>query len=319
MTLCSICWTATDVISHELTLVSSWRNEAWNIDANRIYIPFGTATEATAGTPHQYRTHFGDGRKTGPAGLGFTLGSRHSGPRMVVSAMAGKRTMRRAMATRERVLNLALSALKKAAPVHHISWGSCQWLAEDGWSGYQDDYHMSACRNRLLDAPMARGYYPTAFRGSAATCHGLTECFCWSISCEPAGFLLLQFIVQPRAQFPRSSMREVPRPPLFLAPSERITGAPAVIVAAEKAMGLCTREVFPGSEFDSRPFYPCEKGLWLMTKWTAQFQQNRPRRDSSPSAWLALSCTGKREISRSGNHQSWIIFCSRSKSEQSLC
>jgi hypothetical protein len=233
-----------NVIRHELREFASWRNEVWNIDANKIYIPFNCDGKR-CGTLPSNRNISGDWQHTEPDAwfnAWFqTLRTAYGW------YLYGRETHNaEAMAKAESVLNLALSSPQKGGAFPTIYMvDRHQWFADDGWAGYQDDYHsfdMSWTAYWMLrwieDLTPQRSTEVLSFTkayGEFLLEHQL-----------PSGVIPSWYSpsLQPRAEF-RDFNAETAPSALFLATLGTVTGDQRYIVAAEQAMAFVTREVIP--------------------------------------------------------------------------
>jgi hypothetical protein len=286
-----------NVIRHELRSFASWRTEAWQAEANKIYGPFDCDGKR-CGTLSSYRNIAGDWKHTGPdawfnawfqtlrTAYGWYLYGRETHDADV-------------MAKAESVLNLALSAPQNegAFPTVYLA-NKHQWILDDGWAGYQLRYHtfcMSWTAYWMLrwveDLTPNRSVEVLRFAkayGDFLLQHQL-----------PNGVMPSWYTAQlePRAEF-RDFNAETAPSALFLVTLGTATHDQRYIGAAEKAMTFVTREVLPRQRwYDFETFLSCaEKDFAFYDKWTAQYPQNNLAEIQAVSTWLALyRATGKRE------------------------
>jgi hypothetical protein len=278
-----------NVIRHELRSFASWRNEAWDIDANRIFIQVDCDGKR-CGTLPSYRNISGDWQHTEPDAW-FNAWFQTLRTAYGWYLYGRKEHNAEAMAKAESVLNLALSAPQKGGAFPTIYMvARHQWFADDGWAGYQNDYH-SFCMSwtaywmlRWIEdlTPQRSGevlHFTKAY-GDFLLEHQL-----------PSGVIPSWYSpsLLPRAEF-RDFNAETAPSALFLATLGTVTGDQRYIVAAERAMTFVTREVIPRQRwFDFETFLSCaRKDYGFYDKWTAQFPQNNLAEMQAPSAWLAL-------------------------------
>ena len=133
-----------NVLRHELSSFGSWRNEAWQSYADRVYIgfPCGNKQCGTLSSDRNYkrekRDHpepdawFNPWFQTLRTAYGWYLHGRATHD----TAM---------MAKAETVLNLALSSPRNGGAFSTIYLvDRQQWIPSDGWAGYSDSYHAFA-------------------------------------------------------------------------------------------------------------------------------------------------------------------------------
>jgi hypothetical protein len=286
-----------NIIRPELRSFASWRKEAWETDANKIYVSFDCSGKR-CGTLTSNRNIAGDWEhpetdawfnawfQTLRTAYGWYLYGRETHDADV-------------MARAESVLNLALAAPQRegAFPTIYMV-NRHQWFADDGWAGYQDSYHsfcMSWTAYWMLrwvqDLTPQRSAEVLQFVGAYGEFllrHQL-----------PSGVIPSWYSssLQPRAEF-RDFNAETAPSALFLATLGTVTGDQRYIAAAERAMGFVTKEVVPRQRwFDFETFLSCaRKDYGFYDQWTAQFPQNNLAEIQAPQAWLALyQATRKRE------------------------
>jgi hypothetical protein len=291
-----------NVIRHELRSFNSWRKQAWEIDANKIYLPIDCGGKH-CGTLPSNRNISGDWQHTQPdawfnawfqtlrTAYGWYLYGRQAHDL-------------EAMDKAESVLNLALSAPQQngAFPTIYMV-NEHKWFRDDGWAGYEDDYH-SFCMSWTAYW-MLRWAVDLVPQRSAEVLHFVKAYGDFLLQHQlPSGVIPSWYNsdLQPRAEF-RDFNAETAPSALFLATLGSVTKDQRYIAAAEKAMAFVEREVVPRQRwFDFETFLSCaRKDYDFYDKWTAQFPQNNLAEIQAPAAWLALyRVTGKREYLEEG-------------------
>lgn len=287
-----------NVIRTELSSFDSWRKDAWLDYASRVYLGFDCGGRR-CGTLESNRNVSGDWGHAEPdawfnawfqtlrTAYGWYLYGRHTHNANI-------------MAKAESVLTLALSAPQKDGvfPTIYLV-NQKQWIADDGWAGYKDDYH-SFC--------MSWTAYWMLRWAEDLTPQRRTEVLRFV---KPYADFLLRHqqssgvipswydtsTLQPRAEF-RDFNAETAVSALFLAELGAATNHDAYITAAERAMNFITNEVVPRQRwFDFETFLSCaRKDYSFYDRWTAQYPQNNLAEIQAPEAWLALyHATHKRE------------------------
>lgn len=279
-----------NVIQTELRSFDSWRKDAWIDYANRVYVGFDCGGKR-CGTLKSNRNNSGDWEHSEPDAwfnAWFqTLRTAYGW------YLYGKRTHTAdIMAKAESVLTLALSAPQKdgAFPTIYLVDHN-QWIADDGWAGYKDDYH-TFCMSWTAYW-MLRWAEDLTPQRKAEVLHFV----------KPYGDFLLQHqlqsgvipswydtsTLQPRAEF-RDFNAETAVSALFLATLGTATGNNTYTAAAERGMDFITKEVVPRQRwFDFETFLSCaRKDYGFYDHWTAQYPQNNLAEIQAPEAWLAL-------------------------------
>lgn len=301
-----------NIIRPELRSFASWRKEAWQVDANHIYLPVACG-DRQCGTLPSNRNVGGHWDHPGPdawfnawfqtlrTAYGWYLYGRETHDAD-------------AMAKAESVLNLALSAPQKqgAFPTIYLL-NDHKWVPDDGWAGYQDDYH-AFCMSwtaywmlrwiedltpqRASDVlPFVKAYGDFLLR------HQLPS------GVIPSWYDAQSF--QPRPEF-RDFNAETAPSALFLATLGTVTHDPRYIAAAEKAMDFVTKEVVPRQRwYDFETFLSCaRKDYGFYDQWTAQYPQNNLAEIEAVRAWLVLyQATHKREyLDRGTNALDYLLL-----------
>jgi hypothetical protein len=279
-----------NVLRHELSSFASWRNEAWQTYADRVYISFRCG-DKQCGTLSSGRNYKGEWDHPEPdawfnpwfqtlrTAYGWYLHGRATND----SAM---------MAKAESVLNLALSSPRHAGAFPTIYLvDRRQWIPSDGWAGYSDSYHafsMSWTAYWMLrwaeDLTPARKSEILAFvkpYGEFLLAHQ-----------EPSGVIPSWYYASnlaPRTEF-RDFNAETTASALLLATLGGITGDQPFITGAERGMSFIEREVLPRQRwFDFETFLSCaRKDYGFFDPWTAQYPQNNLAEIQAPAAMLAL-------------------------------
>ncbi|HZY64249.1 MAG TPA: hypothetical protein VFE38_17155 [Edaphobacter sp.] len=286
-----------NVIRTELNSFSSWREDAWNTYADRVYASFDCGGKR-CGTLSSNRNAAGDWKHTEPdawfnawfqtlrtAYGWYTYGRQTHNAEMMAKA--------------ESVLTLALSAPQKGGAFPTIYMlDQHRWIPDDGWAGYAEDYH-SFCMSWTAYW-MLRWEKDLTPQRAAEVLRFV----------KPYGdFLLRQQLpsgvipswynssLQPRKEF-RDFNAETAVSALFLVNLGTATGDHRYIAAAERAMDFITKEVVPRQRwYDFETFLSCARKPYdFYDKWTAQYPQNNLAEIEAPRAWLDLfHATHKRE------------------------
>jgi hypothetical protein len=279
-----------NAIRTELSSFDSWRTDAWTTYANMVYVPFdcggkhcGTLMSNRNPANGRYTNHepdawFNGWFETLRTAYGWYLHGRQTHDLEM-------------MAKAENVLNLILSAPQKdgAFPTIYMVNGN-QWLADDGWAGYGEDYH-AFC--------MSWTAYWMLRWAEDLTPQRSTEILRFAKSY--GDFLLRQQLasgvipswydasLQPRKEF-RDFNAETAVSALFLVTLGTVTADHRYIASAERAMDFVTKEVIPRQRwFDFETFLSCaKKDYGFYDRWTAQYPQNNLAAIQASQAWLAL-------------------------------
>jgi hypothetical protein len=292
-----------NVLRHELNSFASWRKDAWQVDANRVYIGFPCGNKQ-CGTLSSNRNYKGEWNHPEPdawfnpwfqtlrTAYGWYLHGRATGD----TAM---------MAKAESILNLALSSPRNsgAFPTIYLV-DKRQWIPSDGWAGYSDSYHAFAmswtaywmlrwaedltpqCKAEILAFVKPYGEFLLAHQAPS----GVIPSWYYASNLEP------------RAEF-RDFNAETSASALLLATLGGITGDQRFITGAERGMRFIENEVVPRQRwFDFETFLSCaRKPYSFFDRWTAQYPQNNLAEIQAPAAMLALyRLTHKPEYLESG-------------------
>lgn len=278
-----------NVIRTELASFDSWRKDAWLEYANQVYLSFD-CNGRVCGTLKSSRNPYGKWDQGEPdawfnawfqtlrSAYGWYLYGRNSDNPDIMSKAKS-------------VLTLALSAPQAdgAFPTIYLV-DRHQWIRDDGWAGYSDDYH-AFCMSWTA-------YWMIRWMRDL-TPELKNEILRFV---KPYGdFLLRQQLpsgvipswysasLQPREEF-RDFNAETGVSALFLATLGMATGRHTYIAAAERAMEFVTREVVPRERwYDFETFLSCaRKGYGFYDPWTAQFPQNNLAEIQAPQVWLTL-------------------------------
>ncbi|WP_155987570.1 hypothetical protein [Pseudacidobacterium ailaaui] len=287
-----------NVIRPELASFRSWQQEAWVQDANQIYSSFDCDGKV-CGTLKSNRNDSGDWAHSEPdawfnawfqtlrTAYGWYIYGKEAQDRAVLSKA-------------ESILTLALSAPQKdgAFPTIYLV-KSHTWIADDGWAGYQNDYHafcMSWTAYWILRwaEDLVPRRKPEIFRFLRPYADFLLRQQLPS-GVVPSWYELSS--LRPRPEF-RDFNAETVVSALFLASFGAVTGERKYISAAERAMDFITERVVPRQRwYDFETFLSCaRKNYDFYDPWTAQFPQNNLAEIQAPEAWLALyHATNRRE------------------------
>ncbi len=279
-----------NVLHREWSSFISWRKEAWQSYADRIYVDFPCGGKK-CGTLTSNRNYQGKWDQPEPdawfnawfqtlrTAYGWYLHGR---------ATHNKKMMDKA----ESILNLALSSPRKGGAFSTIYLvDRAQWVPGDGWASYADSYHafsMSWTAYWMLrwsedltpqrKAEILRFVKPY---GDFLLAHQ-----------QPSGVIPSWYeaaTLTPRSEF-RDFNAETAPSALLLATLGSITGDERYIAAAERAMAFVQREVLPRQRwFDFETFLSCaRKEYGFFDRWTAQYPQNNLAEIQAPGAMLAL-------------------------------
>ena len=278
-----------NVIRPDLSSFETWRADAWDDYAPHVYHAFN-CDGRTCGTLSSNRNPYGDWTHRTPdawfnawfetlrTAYGWYLHGR---------AIQDPETMRKA----ESVLTLAESAPQKQGAFPSIYLlQSRQWIRDDGWAGYAEDYH--AFDMSWTAYWMLRWVEDLTPSRRQEVLHYITPY---------ADFLLREQLpngvipswygtdLKPRAEF-RDFNAETGASALFLAALGRATGDARYIAASSRALDFITREVLPRQRwFDFETYLSCaRKDYGFYDKWTAQFPQNNLAEMQTAQAFLEL-------------------------------
>ena len=287
----------------ELSSFDSWRTEAWQTYANRIYQSF-SCQAGTCGTLVSRRNFQGDWSHGSPdawfnawfqtlrTAYGWYLHGRTAGDTQMMNKA-------------ESVLNLALSSPQHggAFPTIYLP-DQHKWQPGDGWAGYADSYHtfsMSWTAYWMLrwaaDLLPRRKTEVLRFvepYGNFLLAHQQTS------GVIPSWFQADS--LAPRSEF-RDFNAETAPSALLLVTLGRVTGDLRYTRAAERAMDFMTKEVIPRQRwFDFETFLSCaRKNYAFYDRWTAQYPQNNLAEIQAAETMLALwQATGEKQYLERG-------------------
>jgi hypothetical protein len=292
-----------NVLRKELSSFGSWRKDAWQIYAGRVYIGFACGGRE-CGTLASNRNYKGEWDHPEPDAWfnpWFQTLRTAYGWYIYGRSINDKVTMAKA----ESILNLALSSPRKGGAFSTIYLvDKRQWIPSDGWAGYSDSYHtfdMSWTAYWMLrwaeDLTPARKAEILGFvkpYGEFLLAHQ-----------APSGVIPSWYYASnlaPRPEF-RDFNAETAVSALLLATLGGITDDRRFITGAERGMSFIEREVVPRQRwFDFETFLSCaRKDYSFFDAWTAQYPQNNLAEIQAPAAMLALyRLTRKQEYLESG-------------------
>ena len=279
-----------NVLDHELNSFASWRNQAWQTYADRVYIGFACGNK-TCGTLSSDRNYKGEWNHPEPdAWFNPWFQTLRTAYGWYVHGRATRdATM---MSSAESVLNLALSSPRDSGAFSTIYLvNKRQWIPSDGWAGYSDSYHafaMSWTAYWMLrwaeDLTPGRKAEILAFvkpYGEFLLAHQASS------GVIPSWYYASN--LRPRTEF-RDFNAETTASALLLATLGGITGDQRFIAGAERGMSFIEREVLPRQRwFDFETFLSCaRKEYGFFDTWTAQYPQNNLAEIQAPAAMLAL-------------------------------
>jgi hypothetical protein len=293
-----------NVLRHELSSFSSWRKEAWQTYADRVYhnFPCGNKQCGTLSSDRNYKGEWDHPEPDAWFNPWFqTLRTAYG---WYVHGRATNDTAM--MAKAENILNLALSAPRNGGAFSTIYLvDERKWIPSDGWAGYSDSYHafaMSWTAYWMLrwaeDLTPARKAEILAFvnpYGAFLLAHQAQS------GVIPSWYYASN--LAPRAEF-RDFNAETTASALLLATLGGLTGDQRFIAAAERGMSFIEREVVPRQRwFDFETFLSCaRKDYGFFDPWTAQYPQNNLAEIQAPAAMLTLyKLTHKPEYLESGS------------------
>lgn len=279
-----------NVLDHELNSFASWRNQAWQTYADRVYIGFACGNKK-CGTLSSDRNYKGEWNHPEPDAWfnpWFQTLRTAYGWYLHGHATNDATMMSRA----ESVLNLALSSPQHSGAFSTIYLvNKRQWIPSDGWAGYSDSYHAFAMswtaywmlrwaedltpgrKSEILAFVKPYGEFLLAHQASSGVIPS------WYYASN----------LRPRAEF-RDFNAETTASALLLATLGGITGDQRFIAGAERGMSFIEREVLPRQRwFDFETFLSCaRKEYGFFDTWTAQYPQNNLAEIQAPAAMLAL-------------------------------
>lgn len=282
--------TQQNVLRPDLASFASWRSDAWQTYADRIYREFPCGQRMCA-TLTSNRNYMGDWQHPEPdawfnawfqtlrTAYGWYLHGRTVGDPAI---------MRKA----ENILNLALSA-----PQNHGAFptvflvNSARWVPGDGWASFPDSYHafsMSWTAYWMLrwaeDLTPARRSEVLAF---------VTRYAEFLIAHQQASGVIASWYnaatLEPRTEF-RDFNAETAPSALLLAELGSVSGNRRYTEAAERGMAFVQAQVVPRQRwFDFETFLSCaRKDFDFFDGWTAQYPQNNLGEIQAPEAMLVL-------------------------------
>ena len=279
-----------NVLRHELNSFASWRKEAWENYADRVYIGFPCG-DKQCGTLSSDRNYKGEWNHPEPdAWFNPWFQTLRTAYGWYVHGRAiGDKAM---MAKAESVLNLALSSPRKSGAFSTIYLvDKRQWIASDGWAGYSDSYHAFAMSwTAYWMLRWAEDLTPQRKGEILAFVKPYGE-FLLARQ-DPSGVIPSWYDasdLKPRTEF-RDFNAETSASALLLATLGGVTGDQRFITAAERGMRFMEREVLPRQRwFDFETFLSCaRKPYSFFDRWTAQYPQNNLAEIEAPEATLAL-------------------------------
>jgi hypothetical protein len=279
-----------NAVRQELSSFSSWRKEAWQTYADRIYVgfPCGHQQCGTLKSDRNYKglwdqpepdAWFNAWFQTLRSAYGWYLHGRATNDEQM-------------MAKAESILNLALSSPRKGGAFSTIYLvDRAQWIPSDGWASYADSYQafsMSWTAYWMLRwaddlTPQRKGEILAFVKpyGDFLLAHQ-----------QPSGVIPSWYYatsLEPRAEF-RDFNAETAPSGLLLVTLGVSSGDARYTEAAERAMSFIQREVLPRQRwFDFETYLSCaRKDYGFFDRWTAQYPQNNLAEIQAPAAMLAL-------------------------------
>jgi len=279
-----------NVIRPELVTFNDWRTDTWGRYANEVYRGFDCG-DKRCGTLVSNRNPGGSWDQPPSPDAWFnawfqTLRSAY-GWYLYGQSMGNKDIEDKA----ESVLNLALRS-----PQTHGAFSTIymlnekRWIRDDGWAGFQDDYH-TFC--------MSWTAYWMLEWGENLTPNRKEEILAFV---RPYGDFLVKHQLasgvipswydgdlKPRSEF-RDFNAETAASALLLASLGEATGDRIYLIAAERAMDFITKEVVPRERwYDFETFKSCApKPFDFYDAWTAQYPQNNLATIQAAKAYLKL-------------------------------
>jgi rhamnogalacturonyl hydrolase YesR len=279
-----------NVLRPELRSFDSWRKDAWQDYAGRIYIGFPCG-EKQCGTLKSDRNYLGEWShpeadawfnawfQTLRTAYGWYLDGR-------------RENNRENMARAESILNLALSAPQKNGLFPTIFLvDRRQWVPGDGWASYADSYHaFSMSWTAYWMLRWAEDLVPDRKEEILRFVRAYADFLCSQQ--HPDGVIPSWYdasTLKPRTEF-RDFNAETAPSALLLATLGADTGELRYTQAAERAMAFIVREVLPRQRwFDFETYLSCaRKDYSFFDSWTAQYPQNNLAEIQAPAAMLEL-------------------------------
>ena len=292
-----------NAVHPELNSFDSWRKEAWQTYADRIFAEVPCAGNR-CGTLKSNRNYRGEWESPEPdAWFNAWFQTLRSAYGWYIHGRATHDA--EMMAKAESILNLALSSPQKdgAFSTIYLLKGA-HWIPGDGWANYADSYQtfsMSWTAYWMLrwaedltpqrKAEILRFVKPY---GDFLLAHQ-----------EPSGVIPSWYeaaTLKPRAEF-RSFNAETAPAALLLVTLAHSTGDTRYLTGAERAMSFIEREVVPRERwYDFETYLSCaRKDYGFFDRWTAQYPQNNLAEIQAPEAMLALyEATHKPEYLETG-------------------
>ncbi|GGG70398.1 hypothetical protein [Edaphobacter dinghuensis] len=291
-----------NVTRPELVTFDDWRTDTWVRYANTVYRGFDCGNQR-CGTLVSNRNSEGDWGKPAPDAwfnAWFqTLRSAYGW------YLYGQRSNNKDIEEKaESILNLALKSPQDhgAFPTVYML-NTKQWIRDDGWAGYADDYH-TFCMSWTAYWMLQWGKNLTPNRekeilafvrpyGDFLVKHQLSS------GVIPSWY---DSNLEPRSEF-RDFNAETAASALLLASLGEATGDHTYANAAEQAMNFITKEVLPRQRwFDFETFKSCaRKPFDFYDAWTAQYPQNNLATIQAAKAYLQLyQVTKNREYLQQG-------------------
>jgi hypothetical protein len=294
-----------NLLRPELNSFSSWRKEAWESYAGRIYrgFPCGSTQCGTLLSNRNFKGNWNQPEPDAWFNAWFqTLRTAYGW------YLHGRATHdAQMMAKAESMLNLALSAPRKAgafSTIYLVDRG--QWVPGDGWASYADSYH--AFSMSWTAYWMVRWAEDLVPQRKAEVLRFVKPYAEFLLAHQEASGVIPSWYdavtLQPRKEF-RDFNAETAPSALFLATLGASSGDPRYIAAAERAMRFVQQEVVPRQRwFDFETYLSCaRKDYGFFDSWTAQYPQNNLAEMQAPEAMLALyRATRKPEYLETGMH-----------------
>lgn len=287
-----------NVLRPELSSFDSWRYDAWQSYAGRIYtgFPCGNKRCGSLKSDRNYLGHWDEPEPDAWFNAWFqTLRTAYGW------YLYGRRTHdEAAMAKAESILNLALSSPQTngAFPTVFLV-DRKQWVPGDGWASYADSYHaFSMSWTAYWMLRWANDLTPSRKQEILRFVRPYADFLCKNQ--QPSGVIPSWYYasnLKPREEF-RDFNAETAPSALLLAALGSITGETRYIRAAERAMAFVVSEVTPRQRwFDFETYLSCaRKDYSFFDRWTAQYPQNNLAEIQAPAAMLELyRVTGKKD------------------------
>ena len=274
----------------QLASFASWRQDAWHIYADRIYMSFPCG-QLTCGTLASNRDPAGDWAKTQPdAWFNAWFQTLRTAYGWYLYGQANHDTVM--MSKAESVLNLALAAPQKNGAFSTIYLArDNRWQPGDGWAGYSDSYHaFSMSWTAYWMLRWADDLVPSRKEEILRFVRPYGEFLLRQQ--QPNGVIPSWYLAA--SLKPREAMRdfnaETGASALLLVALAHSTHEQRYLDAAEHAMAFVQREVLPRQRwFDFETYLSCaRKPFDFFDPWTAQYPQNNLAEIQNVQAMLAL-------------------------------